>query len=98
MPNVFIKTKQTDNKLAEEADVIVLLTSVLNKQGIPKGSLGVLTRADTGGARPLYANFKVGETRKEAPISLTDFRVLSENERRDRLLLFQYFSKKSPAL
>ena len=90
---LFIKTKHADNKLAEESDVIVLLTGVLNNQGIPKGSLGVLTRSYTGGARPLYADFRVGETHKEAPISLTDFRVLNENERRDRFLLFKYFSR-----
>ena len=72
------KLKRADNKLAEEADVIELLTNALTAQGIPQGSLGVLTRAYTGGTRPLYANFCIGATKKEAALSLTDFRVLNK--------------------
>ena len=93
MTDILIKSKLADNKLAEEADVIELLTGALLSHGIPKGSLGVLTRSYTGGSRPLYADFRVGKTRKEAPLSLTDFRVLNEKERRDRSLLLQFFRK-----
>ena len=42
------KTKYSDNRLAEELDVIVLVNNALLSRGFPSGTIGTLTYSYTG--------------------------------------------------
>ncbi|MBQ9714242.1 MAG: hypothetical protein IJV83_02855 [Clostridia bacterium] len=84
------KTKYSDNRLAEELDVIVLINNTLKPLGFPSGSLGRLTYSYTGRGRRMYALlFAKDGKRKEVPLRLRDFRVLDERNRRDCALMTQ---------
>ena len=87
-----MKSKFTDNKLAEEWDVIVLTDNSHIRRGLPCGSLGTLIHAYTGKETPLYAEFAVGDgTCIEEALSLYDFRVLNERDRRDLPLIARFY-------
>ncbi len=85
------KTKYSDNRLAEEFDLIVLINNALQARGFPSGTLGTLTYSYTGKRRPFYALLSRADgLRAEEPLHLHDFRVLNENNRRDRVLIAEY--------
>lgn len=88
------KTKFFDNRLAEEADMIVLTNNSHRDCGFPSGSLGQLTYSYTGRGRPLYG-LLIDEDgkRREQALRLRDFRVLNEDNRRDRSLIAAYMSR-----
>ncbi|MBQ8684758.1 MAG: hypothetical protein IJ514_01135 [Clostridia bacterium] len=88
------KSKYTDNRLAEEFDLIVLTGDTLEKKGFPRGSLGTLVYSYTGRGRPLYAQFDTGKKRLEYPLSLRDFRVLNEHDQTDARIILEYLIKK----
>ena len=89
-----MKTKYTDNKLAEEFDLIVLINGAHKKIGLPEGSLGTLTASYEGRDIPLYADFQ-GEdgSHFEASVALDDFRVLDVKNSVDLSLVTQYLRK-----
>ncbi len=89
------KNKYIDNRLAEELDVIVLKTQAFAEQGLPRGSLGKLTYSYTGRGRPLYGSFKIGDTAREVPLRLNDFRVLNAENKRDFLRLAEYYRRQA---
>ncbi len=85
------KTKYSDNRLAEEFDLIVLKNNALRAQGFPCGTIGTLTYSYTGKRRPFYALLSLSNgERAETPLRLHDFRVLNENNSRDRALIAEY--------
>ena len=75
--------KYSDNKLAEEFDLIILLK---DKGCAKKGSVGKLIQSYTGKHRPMFALF----SRVEIPLYLKDFRVLNPSERKDLQILSAY--------
>ncbi len=86
-----MKSKFNDNKLAEELDLIMLTDDTLKENGLPKGSLGVLTYSYTGKERPLYAEFAFADgSRKETPLSLRAFRVLDVQNPADLSIVKAY--------
>lgn len=88
------KSKYLDNRLAEEADVIVLVNNTHKENGFPSGSLGALTYSYTGRGRPLYGLLLAPDgQRREEPLRLNDFRVLDGSKRRDRTLLTEYLAR-----
>ena len=89
------KNKYIDNRLAEELDVIVLKTQAFAHEGLPRGSLGALTYSYTGRGRPLYGRFEIGDTAKEIPLHLNDFRVLNAENKRDLPKLAAYYNQKA---
>ena len=90
----FLKSKYTDNRLAEELDLIILTDDCLKKEGFPRGSLGTLIYSYTGRGRPLYAQFDTGKKRQEYPLSLRDFRVLNERDDKDAQIILEYLIRK----
>ncbi|MBQ9728131.1 MAG: hypothetical protein IJV85_00885 [Clostridia bacterium] len=92
------KSKYSDNRLAEELDVIVLINNSHKECGLPSGSLGALTYSYTGRGRPLYGQFTTtdGEKREER-LKLHDFRVLNENNLRDLSLIARYWQQTANA-
>ena len=90
----FTKTKYTDNKLAEEFDLIVLINGEHERIGLPVGSLGTLTASYERADLPLYAQFQTpnGEY-LETPVSLGDFRVLDVKNSFDLSLVTQYLQQ-----
>lgn len=85
------KTKYSDNRLAEETDLIILINDTLSTRGFPRGTLGTLTYSYTGKRRPFYALLSRADgMRAEEPLRLHDFRVLNVENRRDRLLIAEY--------
>ena len=87
------KTKYSDNRLAEEFDLIVLKNNALRARGFPCGTIGTLTYSYTGKRRPFYALLSSANgERAETPLRLHDFRVLNENNSRDRALMIEYAS------
>ncbi len=91
---VRMKNKYTDNRLAEELDLIILTDDCLKKQGFPRGTLGTLVYSYTGRGRPLYALFDTGKKRLEFPLSLRDFRVLNERDDKDARIILEYLIRK----
>ena len=89
-----MKNKYTDNRLAEEFDLIILTDDCLKKQGFPRGTLGTLVYSYTGKGRPLYALFDTGKKRLEFPLSLRDFRVLNERDDKDARIILEYLIRK----
>ena len=88
------KTKYSDNRLAEEFDLIVLTNNTHKDRGLPSGSLGTLTYSYTGRGRPLYAIFVSPNGQKtEEALKLSDFRVLNEYNRRDSSLICEYLRR-----
>ena len=88
-----LKNKYTDNRLAEELDLIILTDDKLKPHGYPRGTLGTLTYSYTGKKRPLYAQF--GDVNKrEFPLSLQDFRVLNERDDNDLGIILEYLIRK----
>lgn len=86
-----MKNKYNDNKLAEELDLIVLLNDTHKQSGLQSGALGTLTYSYTGKQTPLYAEFALADgTKKEEPLSLTDFRVLNEKNEKDLSVIIEY--------
>ena len=93
-----MKSKYTDNRLAEEFDLIVLTDDSHSPQGLPRDMLGTLTRSYTGNDAPLYAEFAVSDgTRKEEPLSLNDFRVLNERNDEDLSIIIKYLQQRKRA-
>lgn len=88
------KNKYTDNKLAEEFDLIVLLNDKHRSAGITRGALGTLTRSYTGGSQPLYAAFETDEQMQEMAVGLDEFRVLDVKTPRDLSLITAYLKAK----
>ena len=85
------KTKFSDNRLAEEFDLIVLVNNTLLSRGFPRGTLGTLTYSYTGKRRPFYALLSRADgLRTEEPLRLRDFRVLNVDNQRDRALITEY--------
>ncbi|MBQ8342591.1 MAG: hypothetical protein IJY21_00630 [Clostridia bacterium] len=85
------KTKYSDNRLAEEYDLIVLVNNTLSERGFPRGTLGTLTYSYTGKRRPFYALLSRADgVRTEEPLHLHDFRVLNAENCRDRVLIAEY--------
>ena len=85
------KTKYSDNRLAEEFDIIVLVNNSLSPRGFPSGTLGTLTYSYTGKRRPFYALLSSADgVRTETPLRLRDFRVLNVENQRDRNLIAEY--------
>ena len=85
------KTKFSDNRLAEEYDLIVLVNNTLLSRGFPSGTLGTLTYSYTGKRRPFYALLSRADgLRAEEPLHLHDFRVLNAENCRDRALIAEY--------
>ena len=85
------KTKYSDNRLAEEFDLIILVNNTLLERGFPRGTVGTLTYSYTGKRRPFYALLSRRDgARKEEPLHLRDFRVLNAENRRDRALITEY--------
>ena len=79
-----MKSKYTDNRLAEEFDLIVLTDDTHAKRGLKAGALGTLTRSYTREDEPLYAEFAFADgTRREEALTLWDFRVLNEQNAGD---------------
>lgn len=89
------KNKYTDNRLAEELDLIVLTDDKYATFGLPRGSLGTLIDAYAGKNKPLYAQFETENGRVEQALSLRDFRVLNENDRLDAGILLKHLAKAS---
>ncbi len=88
------KSKYTDNKLAEEFDLIVLLNDKHRAAGITQGALGTLTRSYTGANQPLYAAFETDERMQEMAVGLDEFRVLDVKTARDLSLVTTYLKGK----
>ena len=85
------KTKYSDNRLAEEFDLLVLINNALQSRGFPSGTLGTLTYSYTGKRRPFYALLSRADgLRAETPLRLHDFRVLNAENRHDRALIAEY--------
>lgn len=92
------KTKYSDNRLAEESDLIILTNNALSPRGFPSGTLGRLTYAYTGKRRPFYALLSRADGLKsETPLRLHDFRVLNIDKQRDRILIAEYAATLSQA-
>ena len=86
----YTRDKYTDNKLAEEFDLIVLLNDAHAKRGVKKGALGTLISSYTGNDKPVYASFADGASAVEEPLSLHEFRVLNVRRPHDLSLLTAY--------
>ena len=90
----FTKTKYTDNKLAEEFDLIVLINGEHEHIGLPLGALGTLTASYERSDLPLYAQFQKEDGEYlETPISLGDFRVLNVKNPFDLSLVTKYLQQ-----
>ena len=90
-----MKNKYSDNKLAEEFDVIILTDNSHKSRGLPSGSLGTLIHAYTGNENHLYAEFAVADGHSvEEQLSLSDFRVLNENNVLDLPLIARYHTRR----
>ena len=88
-----MKSKYSDNKLAEEFDCILLTKP---QKGLPIGSLGTLICSYTRTDKPLYAEFACADgTSAIAPLSLQDFRVLNERNQSDLQILLSFIQLKS---
>lgn len=85
--------KYIDNKLAEELDLIVLLTDRHGAR-IPKGSVGTLIDSYTGMTRPMYGDFDVGGKHEEADLWLREFRVLNPRCSADVEIIAEYLKTK----
>lgn len=93
-----MKNKYTDNRLAEEFDLIVLTDDTHSAQGLPRDMLGTLICSYTGKGAPLYAEFAMCDgTRKEEPLSLKDFRVLNERNDKDLSIIIKYLQQRKRA-
>ena len=91
-----MKNKYNDNKLAEEFDLIVLLDNNHKSRGLARGALGTLTHAYTGMQNSLYAEFACADgTKREEPLSLSDFRVLNERNEHDLSVIIAYLKKRA---
>ncbi len=88
------KSKYTDNKLAEEFDLIVLLNDAHAAAGLSRGALGTLTRSYTGADKPLYAAFETNDCLQETALALDEFRVLDVKTARDLSLVTAYLKSK----
>ncbi len=87
--------KYTDNKLAEELDLIVLTRE---SSGFPSGTLGMLTRSYTRSDLPLYGEFACADgSRKEEALALDAFRVLNVRNAADRSVLVRYMQERKRA-
>lgn len=90
--------KYIDNKLAEEMDLIVLLTDKHRKDGLPEGSVGTLIDSYTGHDKPLYGDFVLcgenGGRHLEEALGLYDFRVLDPKSARDLPIIASYLRGK----
>ena len=95
-----MKDKYSDNKLAEELDLIVLTNDTHEKRGLKEGALGTLIRSYTRENEPLYAEFALADgTKREEPLALGEFRVLNEKNERDLSVIVKYLlTRQSTAL
>ncbi len=90
------KTKFSDNRLAEEFDLIVLVNNTHKNCGLPSGTTGRLTYSYTGRGRPLYGLFLTADgVRREEALRLRDFRVLNAEKRKDFFLIAEHFKRAS---
>ncbi len=91
----FTRNKYNDNKLAEEFDLIVLTSNALANEGLPQGSLGVLTYSYTG-LHPLYAEFALADgSKKEEKIDLEGFRVLNIKSKEDLSIVYGFLQQRA---
>lgn len=88
-------SKYTDNRLAEELDLVLLTSGNFTKNGLPKGSLGTLISSYSGKHKPLYIQFDTDKGKVEQAVSLQDFRVLNERNDFDASIIVDYLIKKS---
>lgn len=79
--------KYTDNRLAEELDLIVLTTNRHKETGFVRGAVGTLIYSYTGLRRPMYGEFKKSGKRVELKLGLRDYRVLNPFSEKDIRLL-----------
>ena len=86
----FKKNKYTDNRLAEELDLVLLTNDNFTKNGLPFGSLGTLISSYTGKNNPLYILFNTDKGKIEQAVSLRDFRVLNEKDDLDASIIVGY--------
>ena len=84
------KNKFTDNRLAEEWDLIVLTGDDYEKNGLPRGTLGTLILSYSRKDKPLYAEFQTENGRVEQALNLCDFRVLDENNHLDAGIILKH--------
>ena len=75
--------KYSDNRLAEELDLIVLTTNRYKESGFQRGTVGTLIYSYTGLRRPMYGEFKSANKRTELSLRLRDFRVLNPFSQKD---------------
>ena len=87
------RDKYTDNKLAEEFDLIVLLNDDHQSNGLEKGALGTLISAYSQSNRLLYATFDRGNRRVEEPVGLHEFRVLNIKRPDDLNIVTAYLKR-----
>ena len=90
----FKKNKYTDNRLAEELDLVLLTNDNFMKNGLPFGSLGTLISSYTGKNNPLYILFNTDNGKIEQAVSLRDFRVLNEKNDLDASIIVGYLKGK----
>ena len=90
----FKKNKYTDNRLAEELDLVLLTNDNFMKNGLPFGSLGTLISSYTGKNNPLYILFNTDNGKIEQAVSLRDFRVLNEKDDLDASIIVSYLKGK----
>ena len=88
-----LRDKYTDNKLAEEFDLIVLLNDNHKPNGLEKGALGTLISAYSQNNRPLYATFENGNCTIEEPVALNEFRVLNIHRQDDLGIVTAYLKR-----
>ena len=87
------RDKYTDNKLAEEFDLIILLNDNHKSSGLEKGTLGTLISAYSQSNRPLYAAFERDNRTVEEPVGLHEFRVLNVKHQDDLGLVTAYLKR-----
>lgn len=89
-----MKSKYTDNKLAEEFDLVILVNDEHKKIGLPEGSLGTLIASYERTDKPLYVDFQDdGGAHFQAPVALADFRVLDVKNSVDLSLVTKYLRR-----
>jgi hypothetical protein len=86
--------KYTDNKLAEELDLIVLPTNRHKERGFSRGDIGTLVYSYTGLRRPMFGEFKKSGNKAELSLGLRDFRVLNPTSVKDCKLFSNYCLQK----
>ena len=87
--------KYSDNRLAEELDLITLTTNRYQEKGLSRGDVGTLIYSYTGLRRPMFGEFQKRGTRTELALRLRDFRVLNPTSEKDCRLVSKYCLQKT---